>query len=85
MIRLLENLHRRFWAHLKDIDNHLEYPDMLSKPLPTGIDVRGEYEMELHWEYRRKLLAKRADFPLIDDCESAGWQPHALEPLNNGD
>jgi len=79
MIRLW----RRFNAHLKDIDNYLEYPDLLAKRLPTGIDIRGEHEMELYWEYQRKLLSKRASFPLIDDVESAGWRPHSLEQPTN--
>ena len=79
----VKRLWRRWKAHLQDIDNVLDYPDVMFPPLPTGIDIRGQVEMDAYYEYLRKLIQCRAPFPLIDDCESAGYRPHSLEGMSD--
>jgi hypothetical protein len=67
--------------HFDDKRGALEYPTIMAKPLPKGVDVRGQYEMELHWQYRQEVLKRKNDplFPAVSDPEQAGWRPVSLE------
>lgn len=70
-----------FRNHFDDKRGALEYPTIMAKPLPKGVDVRGQYEMELHWQYRQKILKRLNDraFPAVSDPDCAGWRPTPLE------
>ncbi len=78
-MKLLLQLIRRWRRHLNDIDAHLDYPDLMAPPLPRGIDVRGEHEMELHWNYRRKILEQKKILDASRDQEAAGYKIVSLE------
>ena len=66
-MKSVKHLYERWRQHLSDIDSALYYPNLMFSRPPTGCDMRSQYEMELHWNYRRKILQRLNDpmFPKV--------------------
>jgi hypothetical protein len=58
---MIKRMLRRIRAHLTDIDGALHYPVLMAPPLPMGIDVRGEVEMEAYYATMAEVLKRREE------------------------
>jgi hypothetical protein len=83
-MKTLMHWYGRWRRHLNDIDAHLDYPDIMAPSLPRDLDCRGEHEMHLHWEYRRKVLKQvdaikqRRILEASSNPDAAGYKPQSL-------
>lgn len=83
MLRIITTNIRRFRYQLEDLRYALDYPNIMFRKPPKNCDIRGEYEMDIHWANEAKLLAKRKQIlDANNDPDKAGWQPYSLELFN---
>jgi hypothetical protein len=92
MLKIIQRSIKRFHSHLTDIDKRVEYPVLMAKPLPRGVDLRGDSEMRCFSVYEKKLAERQKEMrelkrypvsePSILDASSdpskAGFRPVGL-------